>query len=103
MFYYPPPNTYINVASLIDFVSTSLIFLFTLYICYGLAVKRILFTPFTLRLFVLEKDAADLASVETPVETVMDNNGLLLELDYFITEGIEGVLFSLDNGFLFGS
>ena len=27
-------------------------------------------------------------SVETPVETVMGDNGLLLELYYFITEGI---------------
>ena len=58
-------------------------------------------TPSTLSFFVLDEDSANLASVDTPVETVMGDNGLLLWLDYFTTEGIEGVLFGLSNGFLF--
>ena len=53
--------------------------------------------------FILGEDGAELVSVATPVETVIGNNGILLELYSFKIEFIEGLFFSLDNGFLFGS
>ena len=59
------------------------------------------FTPSTLCSFLLGEYGASLASVDTPVETVMGNNGLLLELYYFKKEGIEGVFFSLYTVLLF--